>query len=592
MTAIDEVKARIDIAELISPYTPLRKSGRGLSGRCPFHEEKTPSFYVYPDEWSYHCFGCGAHGDGFTFLMQKDGLSFGDALRTLADRAGVVVPERTRDPQAAEAQRRLSAITEAAAAYFVDSLRKPAAEGARMYLAGRGLDKPAIDAFGLGYAPDSWDALLRYLGGLGYKPEEIATAGLAIARENAADEGRHHYDRFRNRVVVPIRDRQGKAIAFGARALAADQVPKYLNSPETPLFHKGDVLFGLDRAARGIQDQDQAVIVEGYFDAITAHRAGFTNVIASMGTSLTERQVRLLTRLTKRIVLALDADAAGQEATLRGLSVVQAAADERVVPLPTWQGYVRLVGRSDVDLRVLTLPIGKDPDELIRAAPDLWRALVADAPPVVDHLFASVMGRLDTNDPAAKSKAAETLLPAIQALDDPIRQGHYVRKLAEALGVDERALLDRQRGIRTNVPPKAQPASPARPPVTVSADTRLEHYALGVVLRYPDLDPAALGLTPDLFAGEAERQVLLDRPGEDHTLDDLRERILTVPLPPMEQTQAEASLREVAARLQDRRRRQRIRGGGATADTPNALANADDEMSKLLAAWKAKEQRP
>jgi DNA primase len=584
VTALDEIKARLDIVDLVSPYVSLRKSGRGFIGRCPFHDDRSPSFTVYPDTWSFHCFGCGADGSGFDFIMRQEGLSFGEALRKLAAQAGVVLPERSTDPAANERRSRLEALTEAAAAFFRDQLCAPGGAAARAYLAERGIERRTIEDFGIGYAPAGWESVLRYLRGLGYAPAEVVTAGLVIERDG------RFYDRFRNRLVFPIRNREGKTIAFGARALAPDDQPKYLNSPDTPLFRKGSTLFALDRAARAIQQADQAIVVEGYFDAISAHQAGERNVVAQLGTALTDRQVRQLIRLTKRIVLALDADVAGREATLRGLDVVQAAADQTVTPLVDWRGVVRFAVGSDVDLRVVALPVGKDPDELFRRDPARWRELVAEAKPVLEHLFAAALEGLDPSNPEAAARAARLLLPAIRQVADPIARAGYLQRLARELGVDPRVLLAQQAPPPRPVLRGAAPPPDPRP-LKLAPERTAEHYALALLARFPSLDPAAVGLTAELFEGPAERQLFANRTADDETLGEVKVRIATFPLHGVSEQNAEQALREVAAKLRDRYHRRNILGGAAAAEAPDQLVMAGDEAGRLLSVWKAREQR-
>jgi DNA primase len=591
VTAIDEIKARIDIAELLAPYVALRKSGRGLTGCCPFHEDRSPSFVVYPESWSYHCFGCGAHGDGFTFLMKKEGLSFREALARLAERAGVPLEASVRERAEAQRRSRLARLIETAAAYYRECLRGELGAAARQYLTERGIRPATSDAFGLGYAPAGWENGLRYLTGLGFSREEVIAAGLAVPRPDGSA-----YDRFRHRLIVPIRDREGKPIAFGGRALAAEDQPKYLNSPETALFQKGAVLFALDRASRAIQQEDRVVIVEGYFDAISAHQAGYTNVVAQLGTALTERQLRLLTRLTRRIVLAFDADRAGREATLRSLAVAQAAAQE-VQPVVDWQGYVRFLGQSTLDLRVLSLPTGKDPDELLRQQPEAWPALVEAAQPVLDYLFAQVLTDLDLNDPVAKTRAADLLLPTIQQIGDPLLRASYLQRLAWALRVEEKTLLARlpaggtRPGARRpgGVLPAPAPADP--PPPALAPGRQQERYALAVLLHFPSIDPATVGLVPELFEGPAERALLTALPGGDEALASLRQELATLPLPELDEVTAVRALQDVAQKLRDRYHRRRILGGAAAAEAPDQLAPAGDEAGRLLAVWKARQRK-
>ncbi|MCS6803067.1 MAG: DNA primase [Chloroflexota bacterium] len=580
MTAIDEIKARLDIVDLVSPFVSLRKSGRSYLGRCPFHEDRTPSFVVYPDTWSFHCFGCGANGSGFDFIMRQEGLSFSEALRKLAARAGVTLPERSADPVAKERRSRLESLVEAAAAYFRDRLAAPTGAAARAYLAERGIERETIDEFGLGYAPGGGDSLLRYLRGLGYSSQEIVTAGLAVER----DDGQRLADRFRNRLIIPIRSREGKTIAFGARAIAPHDQPKYLNSPETPLFSKGSTLFALDRAAQAIRRADQAVIVEGYFDAISAHQAGERNVVAQLGTALTERQVRQVLQLTKRIVLALDADAAGREATLRGLTVVQAAAGEVVTPVVDWRGVVRFSALSDIDLRIAALPAGMDPDDLFRHEPARWRALVAEAKPVLEHLFAAVLDGADLSTPEAAARAARLLLPAIRQVPDAVVRARYLQRLARHLGVDPRVLLAQQ----APPPRPTLRSASAPPPLKLAPERTLEHYALALLMRFPSLDPAAAGLTAELFEGLLERQLFVNQTADDETVGELKVRLATFPLHGITEANADQALREVARRLRDRYHRRTILGAAA-ADNLDYLAMAGDETGRLLAVWKARE---
>ncbi|MGC8826016.1 MAG: DNA primase, partial [Anaerolineae bacterium] len=281
MTVVDQIKDRLDIVDVVSAYVPLKKSGRTYKGLCPFHAEKTPSFVVFPETGTWHCFGaCGTGGDIFTFIMRIEKVDFGEALRILAEKAGVLLEERRPQEKARQdLLERLRGANAAAAAFFHQLLlHSPQAGFARRYLAGRYLTQETIESFELGYAPNDWEALSRHLTAQGYTTAELLEAGLIIARE----EGGHH-DRFRNRLMIPIRDLRGRVIGFGARALD-DTPPKYLNSPQTPIFDKGAVLFGLDRAAKTIRARSEAIIVEGYMDVMMAHQHGVTNVVAAMGT--------------------------------------------------------------------------------------------------------------------------------------------------------------------------------------------------------------------------------------------------------------------------------------------------------------------
>ena len=385
----DQIKERIDIVEFISAYVSLRKAGRNYLGFCPFHTNtRTPAFTVYPDTQSYHCFGCKASGTVFDFLMQREGLEFKDALEQLAKRAGVQLKERTeQDTQQDQLRTRLLEINNAAATFFHHMLVKsPKGEIARAYVEKRKIDQPTVEAFQLGYSPDEWSGLLAYLTDRkGFEPEEIEAAGLAIRRESGG-----YYDRFRGRLMFPIRDAKGQVIAFGGRALG-DAQPKYMNSPQTLLFDKSRVLYGLDLARDTIRSSDSTVIVEGYVDVIIAHQYGFHNVVAPLGTALTSAHVGVIKKLAaKRVYLALDADAAGVRAMIKGLQTLQENLDGHDVPVPTPQGYIRWERELDAEVRIIALPDGKDPDEVIQANPEQWRTLVAGARPAMDFYIGAL----------------------------------------------------------------------------------------------------------------------------------------------------------------------------------------------------------
>ncbi|MBU0493152.1 MAG: DNA primase [Chloroflexi bacterium] len=477
MSVVDDVKERIDIVDLIGQTVPLKKAGRNYKGLCPFHAEKTPSFVVFPDG-HYHCFGCSESGDVFTFLIKTQNLDFSEALRELAQRAGVPLVAREAAQRQDQERDRLFEITAAAAQYWHNLLlNADAARPARAYLEQRGVSAATIEAFQLGYALDSWDALGHYLASRGYPTAEVEAAGLIIARE----QGPGHYDRFRGRLMFAIRDARGQTIGFGARTLQGDEHPKYLNSPETRLFKKGTNLYGLDRARQAIRRTDQAIVVEGYMDVIIAHQYGFQNVVASLGTALTEQQIRQLKRLTRNLGLALDADAAGQLATRRGLEVARQVFDRRAVPVPTARGLVRYESQLDADIRILTLPAGLDPDEVIRAEPAHWERLVQQAQPVIDYVLAGISTQHDLTTPRGKSDAVNELAPLIREIADRVQQAHYVQRLGRLLTIDTRAIWDVVRQTR-------QPVPSARAPAAVRTnESHLEAYVLALILEQPDL---------------------------------------------------------------------------------------------------------
>lgn len=512
---IEEIKRRLSIVDIIAPKVSLKKAGRNYKGLCPFHSEKSGSFFVFPETESYYCFGCHETGDAFTFLRKTEGLDFSEVLEQLASRAGVVLPEKTRKdndengegPGRKQEKERLFEINSAAATYFSHLLlNSKEGQAARDYLKKREISAQSIELFGLGYALDSWDALFNHLTGKGrYTPQELVTAGLVGERENNGG----FYDRFRGRVIFPIRNRQGEIIAFGGRVLegAPKDTPKYLNSPQTPLFDKSATLYGLDLAKDAIRRADRAVIVEGYLDVIVAHQYGFSNVVAPLGTALNEKHVGILKKLTKRIVLALDADTAGQMATLKGIEVAKSAFDSKIVPVPTARGLVRFEQQVDADIKVATLPQGQDPDEVIREGGGRWRELIERALPIVDYYFAAVKASVDLNSARGKSEAVERLAPAIVEIRDRIIRSHYIDQLAKLTknefsliqtAVFEAARAEYQKTRSTSRPVEPDPALPdeheseAATPLRKVAkigdwrELELEDFLLAFLLRYPD----------------------------------------------------------------------------------------------------------
>jgi len=525
MSVVDEIKERLDIVEVVSSYVPLKKAGRNYKGLCPFHVEKTPSFVVFPETQTWHCFGaCGSGGDVFTFIMKQENVDFAEALRLLAAKAGVDLEPRTPAASAEEKRhQRLLEVMSAAAGYYHRLLLSDEGEQAREYLAQRGLTMETVELFQLGYAPDGWEMLLRHLRGQGYALGELEAAGLIIARTDGT-----YYDRFRDRLVIPIRDLRGRPIAFGARLLPGKQEqgdrqqPKYINSPQTLLFDKSRELFGLYEARRAIRAADAAIIVEGYMDVLTAHQHGIGNVVATMGTALTERQLKRLKRYTSHFILALDADAAGRAATLRGVQQAREALDRTWVPTPTAGGLIRFEGRLDAELRILTLPPGQDPDEVIRADPERWAQLVAEAQPVVDYFLQLVTAELDLSTGKGKAEAVRRLAPLIREIADEVERAHYVQKLARLVQVDEQIVHSQvlqptaRRRRRRSPPPPEQEARQG----SEKERRRLEaeEHCLAQLLLRPELLPAldakldALQMLPlhgDDFSQAADQALFL-----------------------------------------------------------------------------------
>ncbi|HUE75334.1 MAG TPA: DNA primase [Chloroflexota bacterium] len=495
---VDLIKDRVSIADVVGQRVRLLRAGRNLKGLCPFHPEKSPSFVVFPDKGNYHCFGCGANGDVFSFTMRTENVEFAEALTMLAARAGVELRPRAARGAEDEHRERLLAINSMAAQFFQSALASGAGTAARDYLARRGVLPATIEAFQIGWAPDSWDALLTYLAGQGVNAAEAVEVGLAVPRDTGGQ-----YDRFRARVVFPIRDQHGNVTGFGGRGLG-DEQPKYLNTAQTPVFDKGGSLFGLDRARAFIRQIGEAVIVEGYMDVIIAHQAGIENVVASLGTALTDRQVGILKRLTKKIVLALDPDAAGNEATLRGLETIRQTYGQSAVPVAGPRGMIRLEYRLDADIRIASLPDDKDPDEIILTDPAGFRGLIAEARPIVDFFMDSVLARTDLTSAREKATAVRRVLELIGELRDQVQAAHYVQLLSTRARVSETVLTDELRRLRAQSarPPAAVPAADERPILS------LEDYVLVLLLDYPELAPRVWDLDVEEISRAETRELL------------------------------------------------------------------------------------
>lgn len=496
MTVIEDIKLKLDIVDVISGYVTLHKAGRNYKALCPFHAEKTPSFFVFPERQSWHCFGsCSTGGDLFTFIMKKNNVDFSQALTILADRAGLSL-EREQDDTRQERDI-LYRINETAASKFQWHLFNTG-EGGKVlaYLKERGLSDKSIEEFQLGFAPNSWDGMKNHLNSEGYKTEDIARAALL----KTSDTGKQ-YDTFRNRLIIPIKDQRGKVLGFGSRALD-DSLPKYLNSPQSPIFDKGGVLYGLDRAHKAIEKNNQVVVVEGYFDAIMAHQYAFQNSVASMGTSLTGRQLRILQKLTKNIVLALDPDAAGEKAMLLGLETASQSLDTRVVPVVQPGGGITYVDILDAEMKVLVLPGGKDPDEFIRESPERWKELVGSAMPALEFVFRSAASGLDLNTTEGKEAALAKVSPFIKDVKDPIRKAFYLNRLASLLQIDAGYL-------QKLFPSTVSSRTPVNRSTVVRASRNYEEYCLYLLFKYPRIREKSELLKEEFFQFSENRELYL-----------------------------------------------------------------------------------
>jgi DNA primase len=441
----EKVKQQADIVRVIGEYVRLKKSGQSFTGLCPFHQEKTPSFNVHPVRQIYHCFGCGVGGDVFQFVMEMDKIAFPEAIRTVAEKCGIAIPRpRERSPEERKENQQRSVLVEMhreAAAFFARQLHE-SGEGkvASAYLEDRSLNREVTTRFGLGYAPSAGDALLRFL--KTKYPEKLLEVSGLFSREQSG----RLYDRFRRRIMFPIANEAGKIIAFGGRAMG-DDMPKYMNSPETPIYSKSNVLYHVDRAKEALRQNDFAVLVEGYMDAIAVARAGITNVVASCGTSLAEPQIKLLGRFTRRVIVNYDPDTAGQAATERSLT---------------------LLLEKEFDVRVLALPGHADPDKFLKdQGADAYRKLLAAAPPYLDYLIGRAR-LMDRTTAAGKVAALNFLMPYVQRLPDRLLRSEWATRIASELRVDEPVLRESLRKAaaerRSEVKPKAELLAPALKP--------------------------------------------------------------------------------------------------------------------------------
>src|SRR6195256_650060 len=413
----DRVKQQADIVRVVGEYVRLKKSGQNFTGLCPFHAEKSPSFAVHPTKQIYHCFGCGVGGDVFKFVMEMEKCAFPEAIRIVAEKCGISIPRpKERSPEERKENQQRTVLVEMhreAQTFFVKQLEGTLeGKAARAYLEDRGLDKDALARFGIGYAPSGGDLLLRHLKSK-YAEKLLAESGL-IARDHSG----RLFDRFRRRITFPISNEGGKIVAFGGRALGDDQ-PKYLNSPETPIYSKSNLLYHLDRAKEALRRSDFAVLVEGYMDAIAVARAGVSNVVASCGTSLAEPQIKLLGRFTKRVIVNYDPDTAGQAATERSIAILL---------------------EQDFEVRVLALPGKADPDKFIREqGADAYIKLIKESPPYVDYLIARAR-QMDMTTAEGKLRAVNFLLPYVQKIPNRILRSEWATRIAQQLRLDEPVL--------------------------------------------------------------------------------------------------------------------------------------------------------
>jgi len=483
---IEQVKSRLDIVEVIRDYIPVKPAGANFKANCPFHNEKSASLIISPAKQIWHCFGCGKGGDVLKFVMEKESLDFGEALRQLAHRAGVVLTHQ--DPKQMSARQRLLDIMVAASEKYASQLSDLSeAEPARQYLEGRGLSEEIIEDWQVGYSSNAWDSLTKFLMSKGWRADDIVEAGLALK----ASGGARIYDRFRGRIMFPLHDYNGHVVGFTARIVPGqegeDKMGKYINSPETPIYSKGKILFGLDRAKAHIREMDQVIIVEGQLDCITAHQFGFKNVIASSGTALTEDQARLLERLTDNIIFALDSDSAGQSATERAGEVFEKMDIKTVTGLDKLgrsRSYIDPAKSFKKNIKVALMPVGKDPDECIRQDRTAWVRSVNDAKLLNQFYFDRVLEATDLSKLENKKKAAAKLLVVIAKMNNPLDRSHWLKYLAEKLEIDDKYLAEALLQFKSPAQSSAQTEAVTTKSPAKGREELLSEQLLALVLHF------------------------------------------------------------------------------------------------------------
>ena len=560
MTVVDDIKGRLDILEVVSRYVPLQRSGRSHKAPCPFHQEKTPSFFVFPERQSWRCFGaCATGGDVFSFVMRSENMEFGDALKHLAQQTGVELPNLEKRNQ----NQGNFDINESARIYFQELLASAKGTEARAYLDRRGVSSQAIEKFELGLSPSDGESLKNHLVKQGFSLQQLNQAGIVRTSQNG-----WNHDLFRSRLMFPIRNGKGGLGGFGARALD-DSQPKYLNSPRTPVFDKGHILYGL-HLAKASARQEGIVIVEGYMDAVAAHQEGFSNVVASMGTALTENQVAEIRRLTKDVTMALDADVAGQQATLRSLESSWRVLQTQVAGRS--QGTTLFQRPEMLNLKIAVMPEGMDPDDLIHRSSDEWTQLIQEGRSYIEYLLKVLPVQLDASTPQGKAQIVSVVLPSIQAVPEPFQQDHYFQMLADQLGVTRETLqatIDRPGAARQTrrAQPRTRPASGLT--FTGPDGDPLEEYCLTLLLHEPDLEQSAEGLQPEYFRQMENREIFNQwvrvcqgRQGEssaaslsglvEEELTSRLDALLNKEMPPLDSLSRQAAFRDVVIRLESR----------------------------------------
>ena len=497
MSVTDDIKNRLDIVDVISSHTALQKSGNSYKSTCPFHDEKTASFFVFPERQSWRCFGaCATGGDVYSFIMKSRNIGFGDALRLLSDQTGIPLPSKDDNSQ----YQLVKDINDSANSFFQEYLISIRGARTREYLEKRDITPHTLERFELGLSPSSGDALKNHLTNMGYTTEQLVTAGLARNIEDTSIR-----DIFINRLTIPIRNANRELVGFGARTLS-ESVPKYINSPKTILFDKSRILYGL-HLAKQVADSDGLIVVEGYMDTITAHQNGFTNVVASMGTALTTPQVTQITKLTNKVTMALDADSAGQQATLRSLESSWNVLQNN--PQANGAGV-----SASLDLQISILPEGQDPDDVIRESPDKWRDFTNNSINAFDYILNAFSCQVDIKTPHGKATLVQKLSGFITNIEEPMQQDHYLQLLANFLSVNQdtiRASLNRN--IRQSIPSKLKTNANYQDSVSESAFSKtdsdpIEEYCLASILQDTALIFDCSMISPDYFFRPENKEII------------------------------------------------------------------------------------
>ena len=561
MSVVDDVKAKIDIVDLISAEVTLRRSGSTYKAPCPFHAEKTPSFIVNPDRQTWHCFGaCSEGGDIFRWEMKRHNVEFREALRRLASQAGIELRPRTaQQVQQDERRQRLLRANDAALHFWRRQLDDPASgQAAQAYLRDRGISSEAAERFNLGLAPTDPDALLRHLTAQGHRADDAVAAGLILSTEHGMR------DRFRTRLMFPIRNAQGETVGFGGRTLIGDPA-KYVNTPESELFRKRDLLYGLDLARSAIRQADSVIIVEGYTDVISAHLHGSPNTVASMGTALTDTQVGLIKPLTTNIRLALDADTAGRAAARRGIDTAREALGTDVQVSTDFRRVGSLQRQLSNDIRIIILPPGRDPDDLIRTDPTQWRRLIEQAPTFLDWLLDYARELYDLDTPRGRQDFVEYVMPTIATIGEAVIRQEYLHRVAAWARVQPDVLL--RYATPASSPSRKQFDRPIRTAPTKR--DRQQSFILALALHYEAARDAIQYSDLEVLDNAEDHAILTARLNSSSSdwaehIPEASARITQLErdaslLPPYSDNDAREALRDAVSRIRRNRQQEGLR---------------------------------